>query len=143
MIDRSAGYQIRHYWGPGWRCLIFLLGSLSIGCLLSDFYKLCPMRVFTPFVFVPGLVVLLALAMHDLQSGDGELCRAVLTGLVGGLFAAVAYDLFRLPFVFSREWKLASIITCGTLAGAVVSGTKTVIALLATFRSAPIGISAS
>src|SRR5437016_10334769 len=110
MIDRSAGYQIRHYWGPGWRCLIFLLGSLSIGCLLSDFYKLCPMRVFTPFVFVPGLVVLLALAMHDLQSGDGELCRAVLTGLVGGLFAAVAYDLFRLPFVFSREWKLASII---------------------------------
>jgi hypothetical protein len=31
-------------------------------------------------------------------------------GLAGGLFAAVAYDVFRLPFVFAREWGIDSIV---------------------------------
>jgi hypothetical protein len=33
-----------------------------------------------------------------------------MVGLVGGLLAAVAYDIFRLPFVFAREWGIAAIV---------------------------------
>lgn len=33
-----------------------------------------------------------------------------MVGVVAGLLAAVAYDIFRLPFVFSRQWHLTEII---------------------------------
>jgi hypothetical protein len=100
----------RNHWGPGWRCLIFLLGFSSIACLLSDFYGLCPMRLFTPFVFLPALGLLVALAIVDERTGDGRLSRAVFIGMAGGLLAAVSYDVFRLPFVFAKEWSLAAIV---------------------------------
>jgi hypothetical protein len=38
------------------------------------------------------------------------LWRAVLIGLLGGLLAAVSYDVFRLPFVFAKECGLAALI---------------------------------
>jgi len=31
-------------------------------------------------------------------------------GLAGGLLAAISYDIFRIPFVFAREWGIASIV---------------------------------
>src|SRR5665213_496077 len=31
-------------------------------------------------------------------------------GLAGGLLAAVAYDVFRLPFVFAREWGIDAVV---------------------------------
>jgi hypothetical protein len=89
---------------------VFLLAASSIGCLLADFYRLCPMRVFTPFIFMPAMVLLLVLAALDRQQGNGQLWRAVRIGLVGGLFAAFAYDIFRLPFVFANEWGIASVV---------------------------------
>src|SRR5216117_1143178 len=94
----------KSYWtGPG-RWLVFILAASSIACLLFDFYRLCPMRLFTIFIFLPALAGLLVFAIFDRQRGDGQLWRAVLIGFAGGLLAAVAYDLFRLPFVFAKEW---------------------------------------
>jgi len=41
--------------------------------------------------------------------GDGQVWRAVWIGLLGGLLAAVE-DVFRLPFVFAKEWGIESIV---------------------------------
>ena len=87
-----------------------MLAASSIACLLADFYRLCPMRLFTPFVFLPALLALFAFAVLDLRRGDGQLWRAVSVGLIAGLVAAVAYDLFRLPFVFAKEWGIESVV---------------------------------
>jgi hypothetical protein len=69
------------------------------------------MRTFTLFIFAPAMVLLLGFAVFDRVRGDGMLWRAVLIGFVGGLLAAVAYDIFRLPFVFAKEWGITSIVT--------------------------------
>lgn len=98
------------YWTARGRGLVFLLAASSIACLLFDFYALCPMRFFTFWIFLPALVLLGAVAFWDRQRGDRQLWRAVLVGVLGGLLAAVAYDVFRLPFVFAHEWGLASIV---------------------------------
>jgi hypothetical protein len=98
------------HWTAGGRWLVFFLAGSSIASLLFDFYRLCPMRLFTVFIFLPALAALLAFAVFDRQRGDGHLWRAVLIGLAAGLLAAVAYDIFRLPFVFAREWGIASIV---------------------------------
>ena len=87
-----------------------MLAASSIACLLFDFYRLCPMRTFTLFIFLPAMVVLIAFAIFDRLRGDGLLWRAVSIGLVGGLLAAVSYDVFRLPFVLAKEWGIASIV---------------------------------
>lgn len=89
---------------------MFLLAASSIACLLFDFYGLCPMRIFTAFVFLPAVVALIGFALFDRSRGDGQLWRAVLIGLTAGLLAAVSYDVFRLPFVFAREWGIASVV---------------------------------
>jgi hypothetical protein len=68
------------------------------------------MRIFTPFIFLPAIVALFIAALFDRRRGNGQLWRAVMIGLVGGLLAAIAYDVFRLPFVFAREWGIASIV---------------------------------
>ena len=68
------------------------------------------MRIFTPFIFAPATVALLVIAVFDRQRGDGQLWRAVMIGVVGGLLAAVSYDLFRLPFVFAKEWGIRSVV---------------------------------
>ena len=80
----------------------FLLAASSIACLLADFYRLCPMRLFTPFIFLPTLVLLLAFAILDRLRGNRKLWRAVRIGLVAGLLAAVAYDVFRIRFESSE-----------------------------------------
>jgi hypothetical protein len=90
--------------------LVFLLASSSIGCLLADFYKLCPMRLFTPFILLPCMVLLFVFAALDRWKGTRELWRAVWIGTIAGLLAAVGYDLFRLPFVFAHQWGIDSIV---------------------------------
>jgi hypothetical protein len=98
------------YWSPRGRSLVFALSFSSIACLLAEFYGLCPMRIFTVAIFLPAMLALGAFAVWDWSSGNGELCRAVLIGVTAGLAAAVAYDVFRLPFVFARELGIAAII---------------------------------
>ena len=100
----------KSYWTTLGRWVVFVLAASSIACLLFDFYHLCPMRIFTLFIFLPALVVLLAVALFDRQRGDGQLWRAVVIGAAAGLFAALAYDIFRLPFVFAKEWGISSVI---------------------------------
>src|SRR5262245_26777150 len=99
-----------NYWNTRGRWVVFLLAASSLACLLADFYGFCPMRLFTPFIFLPALVLLFAFAILDRFRGDRQLWRAVWIGLVGGLLAAVAYDVFRLPFVFAKEWSIDSVV---------------------------------
>ncbi len=89
---------------------MLLLASSSIGCLLVEFYGLCSMRLFTLWVFVPAAALLIVWALLDARRGGGLVERVVWTGLVAGLVAAVAYDLFRLPFVFARQWGIETVV---------------------------------
>lgn len=100
----------RVYWDGRGRSLVFFLASSSIACLLADFYAVCPMRLFTPFVFLPAVVFLFAFAELDRRKGSGQLWRSVWVGTAAGLLAAIVYDVFRLPFVFAREWGIASVV---------------------------------
>jgi hypothetical protein len=97
-------------WNVLGRFLVFLLAATSIACLLLDFYGWCPMRQFTRYAFLPALMVLLAVSLFDRLRSGGRLWQAVMIGLAGGLVAAVAYDVFRLPFVFAREWGLDPLV---------------------------------
>lgn len=97
-------------WTPLGRTLVFALSAMSIVCLLVEFYQLCPMRQFTIWVFFPSCAALLALAILSRVKGDGQLWRAVMVGLFAGLLAAVAYDIFRLPFVFAKQWGIDAIV---------------------------------
>jgi hypothetical protein len=97
-------------WTPAGRTLIFVLAAASIWCLLAEFYGLCTMRTFFYFVLVPATAVLIVLGVHDRAKGDRQLWNAVLWGAVAGLAGAAAYDIFRLPFVFSRQWGLEGIV---------------------------------
>lgn len=83
---------------PG-RAVVFLLAAASIWCLLAEFYGLCSMRTFTFAVLIPATILLIAMALFDRLRGDGRLWRAVVIGTIGGLLAACAYDIFRLPWV--------------------------------------------
>jgi len=60
------------------------------------------MRTFFYAVLLPATAVLYGIAALDRLRGDGKMWRAVMIGTIGGLIGAVAYDVFRLPFVFSH-----------------------------------------
>jgi hypothetical protein len=95
---------------PITRVFVFLLAATSIACLLGEMYRLWPMRVFTLTVFAPACCALIAMAIDDRWRGDGRLCRMIVIGAVAGFLAAVTYDVFRLPFVFSKSWGLAGVV---------------------------------
>src|SRR5262245_60638838 len=103
-MESASACSRRIYWNARGRLIVFALAVSSIACLLADFYHLCPMRIFTPYFFLPALLALCAFAELDRCRGDGRLWKAVSVGLIAGLIAAVAYDVFRLPFVFAKEW---------------------------------------
>src|SRR5438128_7220141 len=86
------------------RLLVFVLSSTSIWCLLAEFYGLCSMRLFTFAVLVPATIALVAVGAWDRARGRGQLASAVWVGALAGFIAACAYDVFRLPFVFSNQW---------------------------------------
>jgi hypothetical protein len=97
-------------WTPPVRALIFTLAASSIWCLLAEFYGLCSMRTFTFFVSIPALTILTVLALVDRVRGDRKTWNAILVGTLAGLAAAVAYDLFRIPFVYAKEFGIESIV---------------------------------
>jgi hypothetical protein len=95
---------------PLTRIIVFGLAATSIWSLLGEMYHLWPMRFFTLAVFAPASGALIAFALHDRWRGDGRAYRMIFIGAIAGLLAAVAYDIFRLPFVFSKGWGLAGVI---------------------------------
>jgi hypothetical protein len=111
MNEMTTTVSRTNYWNTQGRWIVFGLSASSIACLLADFYGLCPMRIFTLFIFLPALLALFAFAAMDRWRGGGQLWRAVWVGLIAGLLAAVAYDVFRLPFVFAKEWGIESLVT--------------------------------
>src|SRR4051812_8313611 len=98
------------HWSAGWRCAVFVLSASSIWCLLSDFYHLMSMRAFALSIMLPSAAALIGLAIWDKGTGGRTLWRVVLIGAAAGLLAAVAYDVFRLPFVFAREWGISNVV---------------------------------
>src|SRR6185436_13730603 len=102
-MNSEPGAVQSHWNAPG-RWLVFLLSAFSIACLLFDFYGLCPMRIFTPFILVPAMFALVAVALIDRQRGDGRPCKAVLIGLTAGIVAGPAYHVFRRPLGLAHEW---------------------------------------
>lgn len=100
----KAGLPAIVQWTPPGRLLLFLLAGTSIWCLLSEMYGLCDMRTFFYANLLPATALLYGIAILDRAKGDGRLFRAVIIGTIGGLVAAVAYDIFRLPFVYSTAW---------------------------------------
>ncbi|HVF85053.1 MAG TPA: DUF6789 family protein [Abditibacteriaceae bacterium] len=76
------------------RAIVWLLASLSFAALLWEFYGLGKMRSFALITFLPAIVALVVLARSSTQ-----LRRIIVEGAIGGVVAAVVYDVFRVPFV--------------------------------------------
>src|SRR5690348_15352352 len=68
------------------------------------------MQTFTFAILLPATAALVVLAVLDRAKGDGHLWKGVVVGMVAGFVAACAYDAFRLPIVFAREWGLAAVV---------------------------------
>lgn len=85
------------------RAAVFFLASLSFACLLGTFYGLWSMRAFACTVLPPA-ALLLGLMAWRARRRDGAAAGPyvwVVEGTLGGLVAAVAYDLYRLPYVLA------------------------------------------
>lgn len=95
-------------WTTPGRAVVFVLSATSIWCLLAEMYGLCNMRLFFYAILLPATAALYAIALLNRvgKRGDKLLWRAVVIGTIGGLIGAIAYDIFRLPFVFSHAWGL-------------------------------------
>src|SRR6476620_10603460 len=97
-------------WDTTGRLVAFLLASTSIWCLLADFYGLCPMRSFALWILLPATGLLVTLALFARMNGDRQWWQGVSIGALAGLLAAIAYDAFRLPFVFAAAWHIDAIV---------------------------------
>ncbi len=105
LSDKPRLPSLLQWTGPG-RAVVFVLSATSIWCLLGEMYGLVNMRTFFFSILLPATTLLYGMAALDRARGDGRLWRAVMIGTLGGLVGAVAYDIFRLPFVFSDAWGL-------------------------------------
>jgi len=86
------------------RALVFGLAFLSFACLLGQFFGFWSMRVFGCWVLPPATALLAAIAWWTRRQPRGGLQSPriwIVQGTIGGLIAAVAYDLYRLPFVLN------------------------------------------
>jgi hypothetical protein len=110
LIPERVGVSSLIRWCTAGRGVVFLLAATSIGCLLAEFYGLCSMRAFAILILLPATALLAGIAWHDRVRGDGRLWRGVVVGAAAGLIAAVAYDVFRLPFVFARPLGIAGVV---------------------------------
>lgn len=81
------------------RPALWLLASLSFACLLGHFYGFWSMKIFAPCVLLPATLLLAILALK----GTPQTRFIIAQGALAGLFAAVVYDLFRLPFVLAGK----------------------------------------
>ena len=86
----------------GSRPVVFTLAFLSFACLLGQFYQMWTMRFFACWILPPS-TALLAWMGFATRRGAGRNSSHVwiVQGALGGIVAAVAYDLYRLPFVLN------------------------------------------
>ncbi len=85
------------------RAVVFGLAFLSFACLLGQFFGLWTMHLFGCWVLPPATVALATIAYlsrHE-PRGIASPHTWIVQGALGGIVAAVAYDLFRLPFVLA------------------------------------------
>jgi hypothetical protein len=92
------------------RIVVFLLAATSIASLLGEMYRLWPMRFFVLAIFLPACGALVAVALRDRRRCDGRACRMIVIGAFAGFTAALSYDTFRLPFVYSTRWGLTGLV---------------------------------
>jgi hypothetical protein len=115
-------------WSPASRFVVFTLSATSIWCLLSEFYGLCTMRLFTFAILIPASAALIILAVADRLRGGGLLWRGVMIGAIAGFIAACAYDAFRIPFVVAAidkvgpEWLRLPLFKVFPRFGAMILG---------------------
>jgi hypothetical protein len=85
------------------RSFVFLLAFLSFACLLGHFYGFWTMQFFGCWVLPPATALLIAIAWRtrNRPRGLSSPHTWIVQGAVGGVVAAVAYDLYRLPFVIN------------------------------------------
>ena len=81
------------------RPVLWALASMSFACLLGHFYGFWSMRVFAGCVLFPATLILIYLAFR----GSAQTRFIIVQGALAGLLAAVAYDLFRVPFVLAGK----------------------------------------
>ena len=99
--NREVGNPGKDFWSSECRLVVFALASTSILSLLVELYVPGSMRAFTFLFALPALFAPLAWALFDREIGSQRLWRAIVVGSLAGLVAALAYDMFRLPFVFA------------------------------------------
>ena len=84
------------------RAAVFALALLSFACLLGQFYGLWTMHVFGCWVLPPATALLVLIAYrHRRARGLNSPWIWITQGALGGILAAIAYDLYRLPFVLN------------------------------------------
>ena len=85
------------------RILVFSLAFLSFACLLGQFFGLWSMRLFGCRVLPPSTALLAVIAWRarHLAPGADSPHTWIVQGALGGVVAALAYDLYRLPFVLN------------------------------------------
>jgi hypothetical protein len=108
--ERESGNPGKDFWSPDCRLAVFALASTSLLSLLVEFYGLCSMRTFTFLVSGPALLALAGWALFDGAIGSQRQWRGIVVGSLAGLVAALAYDIFRLPFVFAHELGIERIL---------------------------------
>ncbi len=90
---------------PGTRLVVFLLAFSSFACLLGQFYGLWTMRMFGMCGLPPATALLVFLAWRHRHDAPGlnNPHTWIVQGATGGVLAAFAYDLYRLPYVLHGE----------------------------------------
>ena len=85
------------------RAVVFTLAFLSFACLLGQFFSLWSMHVFGCWVLPPAtaLLTLIAWRTRREKAGVRSAHTWIVQGALGGIVAAIAYDLYRLPFVLN------------------------------------------
>jgi hypothetical protein len=83
------------------RAVVFGLAFLSFACLLGQFFALWSMRWFGCWVLPPATALLAVIAWTYRKTPRGlrSPWTWIVQGALGGVVAAFAYDLYRLPFV--------------------------------------------
>ncbi|HWV99943.1 MAG TPA: hypothetical protein VNZ64_09650 [Candidatus Acidoferrum sp.] len=87
----------------GSRAVVFALAWLSFGCLLGQFYGVWTMHFFGCWILPPATVLLAisAYVNRNRPFGLDSPHTWIVQGAIAGIVAAVAYDLYRLPFVLA------------------------------------------